>query len=228
MVAKEKKLYMGMGLGIGFIVVLFLIFIPIINNKNCLNYLDDLYNSISKQSAYYIPKLKKDMHAYPSHPMQLTVKFKEETLATQAEDLLAKSQVKVVRSGAQLTLDGDLKTIFESSLEDADLLFHNDKHKLQEKYGYESRRVLYNWWLLYKEMDKDLTAQKKFPESKSLNTILAKGIECSYNYYGIEPQSITNKMGIVIFSLVFYVVYTLWYGFALMFLFEGTGFSISH
>jgi hypothetical protein len=33
---------------------------------------------------------------------------------------------------------------------------------------------------------------------------------------------------VVIFSLIFYVVYTLWYGFAIMFLFEGWGLQLEN
>jgi len=32
----------------------------------------------------------------------------------------------------------------------------------------------------------------------------------------------------VTFSLVFYVVYTLWYGFGIMFMFEGSGMKLEH
>jgi hypothetical protein len=33
---------------------------------------------------------------------------------------------------------------------------------------------------------------------------------------------------LIIFALAFYVVYTLWYGFGLMWLFEGLGLKIGH
>ena len=55
-----------------------------------------------------------------------------------------------------------------------------------------------------------------------------KAVETAYNYYRIEPQNISDRYGIVIFSLVFYVAYTLWYGFAIMFLFEGWGMRLEH
>ena len=55
-----------------------------------------------------------------------------------------------------------------------------------------------------------------------------KAVECSNNYYHIAPQKIGDRFGIVIFSLVFYVVYTLWYGFAIMFMFEGWGLRLEH
>ena len=37
-----------------------------------------------------------------------------------------------------------------------------------------------------------------------------------------------SAVGYVLFSLVFYVIYTIWYGYAVMFLFEGLGFRLAH
>jgi hypothetical protein len=37
-----------------------------------------------------------------------------------------------------------------------------------------------------------------------------------------------DRLGVVVFSLVFYVIYTLWYGFAIMFIFEGWGMQLEH
>ena len=50
----------------------------------------------------------------------------------------------------------------------------------------------------------------------------------SYNYYTIKPQSIKDALLLVTLSLGFYVFYTLWYGFGIMFLFEGLGLKIGH
>jgi hypothetical protein len=55
-----------------------------------------------------------------------------------------------------------------------------------------------------------------------------KGVECAYNYYGIEPMKVSNHLGVVIVSLVFYVLYTVWYGFAIILVFEGCGLKLSH
>jgi hypothetical protein len=53
--------------------------------------------------------------------------------------------------------------------------------------------------------------------------VQSKAVETSYNYYGITAENIGDKIGIVLISLVFYVVYTLWYGFGILYLFEGFG-----
>jgi len=104
----------------------------------------------------------------------------------------------------------------------------NDGEKVKEKYGYDERQVLYNWYTALKAMDKDLKVQKKFKEAKIVALVIKKAVECSYNYYKIEPQKISDRYGIVIFSLIFYVLYTLWYGFAIMFMFEGWGMQLEH
>ena len=70
--------------------------------------------------------------------------------------------------------------------------------------------------------------QKKFAEAKMVAQVLKKAVECSYNYYTIEPQKISERLGIVIFSLLFYIAYTLWYGFSILFLFEGWGMKLEH
>ncbi|MBW1739028.1 MAG: hypothetical protein JRJ69_16175 [Deltaproteobacteria bacterium] len=107
-------------------------------------------------------------------------------------------------------------------------MYHNDGKKVSEKYGYDERQALFNWWKAFKEMDKALKNQKKFKEAKVVSLVVKKAVESSYNYYEIEPQKITERLGVVIFSLIFYVAYTLWYGFAIMFMFEGWGLRLGH
>ena len=53
-------------------------------------------------------------------------------------------------------------------------------------------------------------------------------VETAYNYYGIVAKTVKESMGALIFSLVFYVFYTLWYGFGLMYIFEGVGLKFDH
>jgi hypothetical protein len=87
---------------------------------------------------------------------------------------------------------------------------------------------MFNWWKAFEEMEKDLKRQKKFKEAKIVALVVKKAVESSYNYYKIEPQKIGDRWGIVIVSLLFYVIYTLWYGFAIMFMFEGWGMKLEH
>ena len=158
----------------------------------------------------------------------LTLKLKTPEQARQTALLLQKAGAGVNQSENSLEVSGDLGQILASCLEDADAMYINDGPKISSKYGYDERRVMYNWWTAAKEVDKDLKKQKKFKEAKSVTDLKKKGIELAYNYYKIEPQKIGDRYGIVIFSLVFYVIYTLWYGFAIMYMFEGWGMQLEH
>ena len=107
-------------------------------------------------------------------------------------------------------------------------MYANDGAAISTKYQMEERAVLYNWWNALAAMEKALKAQAKFEAAKIVDLVRTKTVETAYNYYRIEPQKIGDKIGVVIFSLIFYVVYTLWYGFAIMYLFEGWGLQLEH
>ena len=54
-----------------------------------------------------------------------------------------------------------------------------------------------------------------------------KAIEASYNFYKVEAVQVKEKAGLMTFLLVFYVAYTMWWGFAIFFIFEGIGLTMS-
>jgi len=229
MIANQKEFYGGLGLMGGFIVVLILIFLPLYQGHNGLNYLDNLFNSISKGSAYYIPKVQEDVNkSLAGKRLDLDVAFENETKADQCRPLLEKGGAAVVVEGANLRVSGDLGQIMNNCLEDADTLFHNKSNVLEKKYGVKGKQALYDWWVSLKAIQKSLDKNEQFKESKVVYTVMTKTVECAYNYEGITPQSMTSRWGVVVFALVFYVIYTLWYGYAIMFMFEGWGLKISH
>jgi hypothetical protein len=226
MIEHKKEFYGGSGLLIGFAVILIIIFSPVFKGQNSLEFLDNLYNSISKGSAYYIPKVKKETDTFSGKSVNFTIEMADEARAQQTASLFMKGGARVKVSGTGLKVEGDLGKILANCLADADNMYINDGQAISSKYGYNERQVLFNWWKALKSMDKDLKKQKQFKAAKAVVQVLKKAVECSYNYYQIEPQKLSDHAGIIIFSLVFYVVYTLWYGFAIMFMFEGWGLKL--
>jgi hypothetical protein len=152
----------------------------------------------------------------------------DEAQAQQTAALFMKGGALVNVSGTGLKVEGELGKILANCLEDSDSMYINDGQTISSKYGYNERQVMFNWWKALKSMDKGLTKQKEFEAAKVVSQVVNKAVECSYNYYKIEPQKISDRVGIVIFSLVFYVVYTLWYGFSVMYMFEGWGMKLEH
>jgi hypothetical protein len=228
MIAKEKEFYTGLGLIMGFVIVLVLFFVPFYRGKNGLNYLDNLYNSISKGSAYYIPMVKEETDKFKGDMVNMTLTLATAKQAEQTALLLKASGAEATVNGAVLKVRGDLRKILVNALTDADLMYKDEGEKVVEKYGYNERVALFNWWKAMQQMDKDLGKQKKFKEGKVIILVQKKAIETAYNYYKVEAQNIGERWGTVVFSLLFYVVYTLWYGFAILFMFEGWGLRLGH
>jgi len=212
----------------GFVAVLVLIFMPLFDGRNALNYMDDLYNSISKGSAYYIGGLQEEVRAAEAAPIETAVSLESEAMASQASALFETAGVLQSMEGARLDVQGDLNAVLLAALEDSDRMFANAGDFVQAKYGMPEKEALFLWWQALKGLEKSLSKQKEFAKAKIVSTVTQKAVETAYNYYGIDPQKISDRLGIVIFSLVFYVIYTLWYGFAILFLFEGWGLRLSH
>jgi hypothetical protein len=219
-------LYRGIALLMAFIGVLVLIFLPIFGGKNGLQFLDSLYNSISKGSAYYIPELQKGVAGLKGQEIAVQLTMKDEAQAGETAPLFTKAGAQVAQKGAALEVKGDLGAILATCLEDTDQMFANRGEQVGAKYGYEGRRVLFNWWSALKAAQKDLVKRKQFAAGAEIEKINMKGVECAYNYYGIEAQNIADKALVVLVSLLFYVVYTIWYGFAILYLFEGWGLQL--
>jgi hypothetical protein len=228
MIENRKEFYGGFGLFVGFTAILIVIFSPVFKGQNGLEYLDDLYNSISKGSAYYIPKVKAETDTFNGRPVSATIEMADEIQAQQTVALFMKGGALVNISGTRLKIEGDLGNILANCLADADRMYMNEGQTISSKYGYNERQVLFNWWQALDATGKDLKKQKQFQEANTVDLVVKKAVETSYNYYRIEPEKITDRAFIVFFSLVFYVIYTLWYGFAIMFMFEGWGMKLEH
>lgn len=228
MLANKKEFFSGVGLMVAFLVVLVIMFSPVFGGQNGLNYLDGLYNSISKGSAYYIPDLKIKAAKQSGNAITASVVMKDEKQAMETAPLFLKSGAMVNVAGSEIKVSGDLGSILTNCLEDSDQMFNNRGEVVKDKYKMDERLSMYNWWMALKALTKDLNKQKKFAETKFIGDINKRAVECSYNYYKVTPENISAKWGLVVFSLVFYVVYTMWYGFAILFMFEGWGLKLEH
>lgn len=228
MIAEKREFYTGLMLMLLFLAILAVIFSPVFNGKNGLEYLDNLYNSISKGSAYYIPKVKKEADTLKGSDVNLIFNMHDKDRARQVAGQFQKIGTRVKLSGEKIRISGDLGVMLEQIVGDSDLMYYNKGRELSEKYGLPEKEALYNWWIALLGMDKDLKTKGKFSEAKVIDQIRKKAVESSFNYYRIEPQKIMDRMGVVLFSLIFYVIYTLWYGFAILFMMEGVGLKLEH
>jgi hypothetical protein len=224
---KTRELTVGIILLTSFAAVMVMIFMPWFDGGNALNYLDNLYNTISKGSAYYIPKVQHEVEAMAPTPVSLELELGSAETAERARTLLAAAGAEALVEGDNLTVRGDLRAEFASCIEDADAAYHNRGEVLAARYGEDARTALHAWWRTLGAIERDLTRQRRFDAAKTTHAVQAKAVECAYNYFGIGAQKIRDRWGTVLFSLVFYVLYTVWYGYGIMLTFEGLGFELT-
>ncbi|MGE4503922.1 MAG: hypothetical protein AB7D51_01120 [Desulfovibrionaceae bacterium] len=228
MIANHKEFYTGVGMMAAFLVVLVLFFAPLYEGHNGFAYLDNLYNSISKGSANYLGMVNNTADGLKGTAFEVTLPADDASDAQVMTALLASAGAAVTPAEGGLLVKGDLGGVLAAVAEDVDAMYHNHGDTFTERRGVEARLGLYTWWKLLNKTEKQLQKQKLFAAAKDVASVVSRGVETAYNYYGVEPQSIMDRIGVVTFSLVFYVFYTLWYGFSILFMFEGWGLKLEH
>lgn len=228
MKAERKATFKGLVMIVSFVIVLAFLFMPVFDGHNSMEFLDNLYNSISKGSADYAGVVREEILELKEEAFRMEVEMASMEQAGQSALLLKAAGADTDVDSKTIKVKGNLKNILLTAIDDSKIMFDNDGDKIASKYGYDERRALYNWWLLLNKIGNKLTDRKQFEAAKNIDLVQNRVIECSYNYYGIEAQSIKDKYFIVIVSLLFYVVYTVWYGFGIMYLFEGLGMKLGH
>lgn len=221
----RKHFGLGAVMLIGFSTVLGFMFTPSFGGQNAFHASDELFNAISKGSTYYIPQVLEDVGEFDGSSFQVTVFGEEPEVAPQASAILSGNgfDCEEEASGA-LRVSGDLGALMRAALADADSMFHNDGDALSEKYGLDAKQATFVWWKLLKETKADLDRQKEFAPATFLEEkVLKRGVEVGYNYFGIEGRDASDEWMLLTFALVFYVIYTLWFGYSIFFLFEGLG-----
>ena len=224
----KKKKIKGIVLLLSFVAIFVVFLLPIFNGMNGMVYLDNLYNTISKGSCYFIPEVKEKANELVGKKIEVKLKMLDSKQAEDTAKILAATGSDVTVQENIINLKGDLGAILMAVVEDSDYMYKNDGDFVRNKYGYAEKEVMYNWYIALEEIKNDLNRQKMFDEAKQVVTVKKKAVEVAYNYYGIESKSIKDVWFLVTFSLVFYVIYTIWYGFGLLYTFEGLGFKLEH
>jgi hypothetical protein len=219
---------------ISFFAVLFAIFMPLFpaahgdKKVNGLDYLDNFFNELSKGSAYYIPDQMKAAEQYKGQEFTTTLKMKSPEAAAVTAKLFATNNIEATADGEKVAVKGDFGRMISIMLEDADAMYNNKGEELRAKYGVDERQTVHSWYLALSAMEKDLTKSENFAQAKFVKNCMTKAVEPAYNYYKVEVKPVKEEMPMLIASLAFYVIYTMWYGFGLLFLFEGMGIKLEH
>jgi hypothetical protein len=219
-----KKIMVGTLLLVTFFIVLFIIFMPWFGNgRNGLQFSDDFFNSLAKSSSNFMESMRNMAGPFKGQAFDVELKFKDAEAAQKAELLLTKAGATVEAAGNALKVKGDLGQVMLAAINDSDAMFNNLSDKIKARYEFDPKLVLRAWWTAFQEMDKALKNQKNFQPARALSEIQKRSIEPAYNFFGIVPTPVSEQIPLLVFMLVFYVVYTLWYGYGVFELFEGFG-----
>ena len=221
---KSKNLTIGIFLLITFAVVLVLIFMPIFGKgRNGLMFSDDFFNSLAKGSSNYMDDMRKLAKPLVGTPIEAQITMSSPRQAQQTEVLYTQAGAQVTVTDEKMKINGDLGKILLSSINASEIMFNNEGAKLEAQYHYAPKMALKNWWVSFNKLEGALKKQKKFKDAKVIGEVQKRALEPGYNFYGIVPTSVGDHAGMLIFMLVFYVAYTLWYGYGIFEVFTGIG-----
>jgi len=227
MIVRNKKTFsVGVVFAISFLAVLLFIFSPSFKGKNGLEFSDDSFNKLSKGSSYFIPRVSKSAEQLKGKALNASIKLEKAEDAEAISKLLASAGAKTDVQNTEVKIEGDLGLILQSALKDADSMFKNDGKAVSVRYGYDEKKALKNWWTALTKIEKNLKKDKLIAEAKVVSDVVKKGIEPGYNFYNIEGQKVADHAGMMSGLLVSYVIYTMWWGYAIFYLFDGLGLSM--
>lgn len=226
--SQKKDLARGITLMCSFAVVLTMMFLPIMKGSTFIHFMDHLYNSISKGSVYYIDRLNVETKGYRGKSATVSLNAETSAQADRMTLIFKKNRIPVLVGNLGIRVTTDLGIMMEAVLTDSDSMFRNRGDEIHQRYGIPEKLLLYDWWHILKATEKSLTRARQFEEAKFVHSVLTKAVECAYNYYGIEARNIMDQAYLVILSLLFYILYTIWLGFAILFLLKGFGLKLEH
>jgi len=228
MITNRKSFLIGLMLLISFAVIYAAIMSPIYGGgRNGLQYADDMFNSLSKGSANFLQEEMQKAKKYNGTAVNVTLNAADNTQATEWGTIYEANGFTANVSNTEVAISGDLGGILSAILLDSEAMYNNQGYILSEKYGINEREAMYATYNSLKSMNKAFDNQELFAQSAAIQSVLKKGVEPAYNYYGIEAKSVKDYARTVTFLMLFYLVYTLWLGFSIYFIFEGVGITAS-
>jgi hypothetical protein len=222
----------GLLLMASFMCIFVSLFLPIWGGAgNGLDAADNMFNRLSKGSSYFIPGVQKQALELSGKNVTVTAKIKDAKLAPRAVENLVKSGATAEFKDGAITYSGDLGKILTAALADADDLFNDrgkavaDRYAVTEKDG--EKTVVKAWWTVLDPSIKELQKQKMINEAKVVGAVNKRGLEPGYNFYGIKSEKVLDSVLALVGLLAFYVLYTMWYGYAIFDMFGGIGLGMS-
>jgi hypothetical protein len=226
LIKNSKPFNIGALFAVTFLGVLFTIFSPVFQGKNGLEFADNSFNKLAKGSSYFIPKVAKSVEKFAGTSVAASITLDKAEDAVNTEKILALAGAKIERNDATLKIEGNLGAVLQSALKDADAMYKNDGKTVSERYGLDEKKALKYWWQALSKIEKQMKKEKNVDVAKVISDVNKKAVEPGYNFYKIDANKVSDHAGMLSGLLVFYVFYTMWWGYAIFYLFEGFGLTM--
>lgn len=224
MIINKKQFYIGLIMLIVFTAAFAVMMSPVVNGQTVIQTADNLFNSLTKGSTYHIPKLAQSAEKYKGTPFEVTVGAKSQKEADGLAKVFGTSGAKTeIGSDNKVKISGDLGKTAGVALQDADTLFKNNESQLKGQYGINGPDVVKYWWTGFNALNSKYKKEGNADLMTFVNSVNTKGLEVAYNFDGIQGVKVAERTGTTAFLLCFYIIYTVFYGFAIMYLMEGLG-----
>lgn len=209
-----------------FCVVLGLSLFPTIDQKPALQWADKLFNGLAKNSANHHSEARKIAAKLTGTSIDLGIRPRDFADGPTLVKLISQNGADaMIASDGRVRIQGDLGRLAQSALADATFAFNNEERQIALKYQMPATEVLYCWWIVFDGLTRRYIQDNRGSEAGFAKLMTAKILEPAYNFRNIEPSRIADHTLPVLLLLGFYILYTIWYGFSIMFIFEGLGIS---
>ena len=167
--------------------------------------------------------LSKANQAAGQAPPQIQAQVKDDgTIVIQGDNLAAAAQAPSVhvqtqvKDGAVIIQGDDLFEFARRQIRDAEAMYRNDGATVSATHGgMDAKFVMESWWEINSLVSRDLQHSRHFNQAKFVNSINTRAIEPAYNFFGIQAKRVSDNVMLLTGALIFYVFYTVWYGFAI-------------
>lgn len=234
-IAHKKPFFRGLLLLLSFAVMLILILLPLIPGRDGekltgLEYADEVFNELSKGSSYFIPQAEKAAQSMMGKSIYLVAPLSSERQAEMAHTILTEAKIpQITVEGDKVAFRGDLGSILLAAVHDSDLMYHNNGQAIQERYGkVDPLEITATWWHLLNPSIRELQKQNLIAEAAAVDQVIRRAIEPGNNFYGIPAEEVSGNIWLLCGLLLFYICYTIWYGFGIYEIFDGLGLMGTH
>lgn len=223
-IVHKRQFFVGLIMLICFFAVFAVVLSPVMNGRTILQFSDNLFDSLSKGSTYKIPGVAKSADKFTGQQFTVSVKAKSADQATGVSNLLTAAGAAVKVNKLNVTVSGDLGLLAKKALADADVAFkQGSKAESTVLSGMKARDAAYYWWTVFSPLQKQYLQQNDATRGLFAGSVMTKALEPAYNFGDIPAVKVSERGNTLTFMLLFYMMYTVWYGFAIMYLFEGLG-----